>query len=131
MSTPTPENARDPANAPLAPPETGISGKAFWTLQRIPAEPTFPNGFAVAAAATLAGAEGEMSQETDRAVCQVSSTQGPWVTIAVAVRTTGDGEADAGGGRLPTRRGCSERGLGEGPLAARESMGAVLVAQLR
>ncbi len=92
MSTPTPENARDPANAPLVPPETGVSGKAFWTLQRIPAEPTFPNGFAVAAAATLAGAEGSITQETDRAVFQTSSTQGPWVTIAVAVRTTGDGD---------------------------------------
>jgi hypothetical protein len=98
MSAPTPESARDPANAPLVPPETGISGKAFWTLQRIPAEPTFPNGFAVAAAVMLAGAEGKIVQETDRAACQVSSTQGPWVTIAVAVRTTRDGEADPAAG---------------------------------
>ncbi|MBN1341808.1 MAG: hypothetical protein JXQ73_03970 [Phycisphaerae bacterium] len=98
MSQPSPENARDPANAPLAPPETGISGKAFWTLQRIPAEPTFPNGFAVATAAILAGAEGEMSQGTDRVTHRVNSTQGPWVTIAVAVRTTRDGDADPAAG---------------------------------
>lgn len=94
MSTPTPESARDPANAPLAPPETGSSGQAFWTLQRIPAEATFPNGFAVATAARFAGAEGEIVQATDRVACQVSSTQGPWVTLAVAVRTTSDRDAD-------------------------------------
>lgn len=94
MSQPSPENATDPFNAPLAPPETGISGETFWTLQRIPGEPTFPNGFAVAVAAMLGGAKGEMSQKTDKVVCQVTSTQGPWVTIAVAVRTTGDGDAD-------------------------------------
>lgn len=94
MSKPSPENATDPFNAPLAPPETSISGKAFGALQRIPAETTFPNGFAVATAAVLAGAKGEMSQEADKAVFQVISTQAPWVTIAVAVRTTRDGDTD-------------------------------------
>ncbi len=98
MSQPSPENARDPANAPLAPPETGISGKAFWVLQRIPAEPTFPNGFAVATAAMVAGAEGKTEPGTDRVTYQVSSTQGSWVTIAVAVRTTRDGDADPAAG---------------------------------
>ncbi len=92
MSTPTPENGSDPFNAPLVPPETGITGESFWTLQRIPAEPTFPNGFAVATAATLAGAEGKFSLETDGAVCKIRATQSPWVTLAVAVRTTGDGD---------------------------------------
>lgn len=92
MSQPTPENARDPYNAPLAPPETGITGKIFWIVQQIPAEPTFPNGFAVATAATFAGAEGTFSQETDRAVCRVSSTQKPWVTLVVGVCTTRDGD---------------------------------------
>ncbi len=102
MSSPTRENASDPANAPLAPPETGVTGNAFWVLQRIPGEPTFPDGFGVAVAATLAGAAGKMSQETDRMVCQVTSTQGPWVRVAVGVRTTGDGDPDptAGACRL-------------------------------
>lgn len=114
MSTPTPESAADPANAPLAPPETGIwlfeegfwnnyseaapaagvAGKAFWTLQRIPAEPTFPNGFEVAVAAVVAGADGKIVRATDRAACEVSATRGPAVTVAVAVRTTRDGDSN-------------------------------------
>ena len=89
---PTPENASDPDNAPLGAPEMGLSEKAFWVLQRIPADPTFPDGFAVAAAAMLAGVEGKTVQENDRVACTVSATHGPWATIAVAVRTTSDHE---------------------------------------
>ena len=35
-------------------------GATIWALQRIPAEPTFPKGFAVATAAMLAGAKGKI-----------------------------------------------------------------------
>lgn len=90
MSQPSPENASDPFNAPLAAPETGITGKTFWVLQHIPAEPTFPDGFDVAVAAAVTGAEIELSQEPDRSVCRVHSTQDPWITIAAAVCTTRD-----------------------------------------
>jgi alpha-L-fucosidase 2 len=92
--SPTPENARDPLNAPLGPPETGISEGVFWVLQRIPAEPTFPGGFSVAAAAALTGAEGKTAQGNDRVTCEVRSARGPWVVVAVAVRTTSDHDAD-------------------------------------
>jgi hypothetical protein len=91
---PTRENARDPQNAPLEPPETGIAGKAFWLRQRIPADPTFPQGFAVVAAAALAGATGKIESESDRIACQVDTALGPWVTLAVAVRTTSDRDAN-------------------------------------
>jgi hypothetical protein len=92
---PTPENARDPQNAPLEPPETGLAGRAFWLRQRIPADPTFPQGFAVVAAAALAGADGKIAREPDRVACQVdSSGRGPWATLAVAVRTTSDQDAN-------------------------------------
>ena len=40
----------------LDPPETGTAGETLWLRQRIPADPTFPQGFAVVAAAALAGA---------------------------------------------------------------------------
>ncbi|MBX7256970.1 MAG: hypothetical protein K1Y02_11465 [Candidatus Hydrogenedentes bacterium] len=98
MSQPSKENAADPANAPLAPPETGITEDTFWVLQRIPAEPTYPEGFSVAVAAIVDGARSELSQETDRAVCKITSTQKPWVTIAVGVRTTGDGDTEPAAG---------------------------------
>lgn len=87
---PTPENASDPQNAPLEPPETGVAGKALWLRQRIPADPTFPQGFAVAVVAALAGADVKMLPEPDRAACQVETAFGSWVTVAVAVRTTSD-----------------------------------------
>ncbi|MBI5093386.1 MAG: hypothetical protein HZB26_13220 [Candidatus Hydrogenedentes bacterium] len=91
---PTPENASDPQNAPLEPPETGSAGKAFWLRQRIPAESTFPQGFAVVVAATLSGADGKIVSEPDRIACQVETSRGPWATLAVAVRTTSDQDAD-------------------------------------
>jgi len=91
---PTQENARDPQNASLEPPETGRAGKAFWLRQRIPADPTFPQGFAVVAAASLAGVRGQILLEADRVACQVDAAVGPAATLAVAVRTTSDQDAD-------------------------------------
>lgn len=91
---PTPENAGDPQNAPLEAPETGVAGTVLWLRQRIPADPTFPQGFAVVAAAALAGADARMMSESDRAACQVDIALGSWVTLAVAVRTTSDQDAN-------------------------------------
>jgi hypothetical protein len=91
---PTPENACDPQNAPLEPPETGIAGKAFWLRQRIPADPTFPQGFEVVAAAALAGADGKIVTEPGQVACRVDPALGPWATLAVTVRTTSDQEAN-------------------------------------
>lgn len=91
---PTPENARDPQNAPLEPPEMGIAGNAFWLRQRIPADPTFPQGFAVVAAAALAGARGKIVRESDRVAWQADTAVGPWATLAVAVRTTSEQDAN-------------------------------------
>ena len=91
---PTPENARDPQNAPLEPPETGTAGKTLWLRQRIPADPTFPQGFAVVAAAALAGILGKIVIEPDRVACQVDSAVGSSATLALAVRTTSDRDAN-------------------------------------
>ena len=49
-------------DGPLKPPECGIDGKIIWIRQEMPAEKTFPNGFAYLFAAVLK--EGKASFET-------------------------------------------------------------------
>ena len=106
---PSPENARDPANGPLPPPETGAAGNCLWALQRMPAEATFPGGFAVAAAAALGGAEATLRREDTRVVCRVGATSQSAVTLALGVRTTTDGDRDL----VAATRRLAEQSLGE------------------
>ena len=107
--TPSPENAHDPANGPLPPPETGIAGKCLCVLQRMPAEATFPGGFGVAAAAALDGAEATLTREATRVVCRVDSTSKSSVTLALGVRTTSDGDPDF----VAAARRLAKQALGE------------------
>jgi len=104
----SPENARDPANGPLPAPETGVAGKCLWVLQRMPAEATFPGGFAVAVASALGGAEAKLTREATRVVCRVASTSGSAVTLALGVRTTADDNTDL----VAAARRLAEQALG-------------------
>jgi hypothetical protein len=69
--------SQDRGNGPLPAPESGTDRRSFWVRQRFHPEPTFPQGFEVVMAATLAGAPYETAAQDHVVGAGVSTTIHP------------------------------------------------------